>query len=289
MKLYEEYDRDSIRTAIESGLKMDLHMHSYWSDGTCTTVELINYRTGEGYRLLAITDHDGIEGSREGMNIADKDGVCFISGIELDSRDELGKDMHILGYGIDYDNSELADGLKQIRINREKRNEKLMSALNKKGYGITEKDVLSVNGGRYTGKPTFAKILFRKGFISSPDEAFRTVFKEDDIQIIQKETLETKDAIDLIHTAGGLAVMAHPMQQRRAGESLAAYLPRMYAILDRMREYGIDGIEVSHPSAGEVQKELLKVYARKYGLAATEGSDMHSIDRERDYSRYYMP
>ena len=289
MKNYKEFDKESIRTVIESGLKRDLHMHTYYSDGELSPKEIIDMRVSQGYELLAITDHDGDEGSKEGMLYAEKIGLPYISGIELDSVDELGKDIHILGYGFDYNYYGFTQVLWEIRQERAKRNDKFMAALNEMGYDITLDDIASVNEGRYVGKPTFARILQDKGCLKSYPEAFNGLFRESPLKEIKKETLTSLTAIITIQEAGGVAVMAHPMEQRRMGESLEDFKPRMFTILDKMREDGIDGIECMHPSANEEMSELLMEYADKYGLIITEGSDIHSVTHKRDYSRYYRP
>jgi len=289
LKHYREYDKASIRTIIESGLKRDLHMHTHYSDGSLTPEEMIDLKRSEGYELISITDHDGTEGSEIGMKYADKVGISYISGIEFDTHNELGRDMHMLGYGFDFDNPRLREVLLEIRIKRARRNDRMMKALNKLGYEISLDDIGTVNEGRYVGKPTFALLLCRKGYIDSPDIAFNTIFREPDLREVRKETLPSSDAIDLIHEAGGLAVLAHPMEHRHLLESFEDYKPRMYRLLDMMRDCGIDGVECYHPSANEEQQELLVDYADKYGLMITEGSDTHSPSQVRDYSRYHRP
>ena len=287
MKHYKEYDKESIRRIIESGLKRDLHMHTYYSDGELSPAEIIQLRVDEGFQLLAITDHDGVEGSKEGMKYAEEIGLPYVSGIEFDSEDTLGKDLHILGYGIDYDNADLKTQLWDVRRKRAQRNDVLMKALNELGYGITLEDIGSINEGRYVGKPTFAKILANKGYLENYHDAFKDIYRNTIVKDVKKDTMQTINAIRVIHEAGGVAVLAHPMEQRHLDESFEDFKPRMYEILDRMRYYGIDGIECRHPSANEHQSELLMEYADMYGLMITEGSDFHSAKHHRDFSRYH--
>lgn len=281
-------NRDELIALIESDLKKDLHMHTTYSDGELTPEEIINKRVSEGYELLAITDHDVIGGSVAGASYAKKIGVPFIYGIEFDSEDEVGKDLHMLGYGFDPENEIFLDTIIDVLTERNIRNKMLLDALNTRGYGITDEDVKKVNSGRYVGKPTFAKILVKKGYAASVNEVFATVFKEPDIKAIKKVTMPSKQAIDAIHAAGGLAVMAHPMEQRRRGESFEEFRPRMFDIIDTMIAYGIDGIECHHPSANEMQAKLLIDYAKEKGLVMTRGSDFHTR-AGREYDRYHMP
>ena len=282
-------NNDELRSLIESGVKKDLHMHTYYSDGAMSPEDVIDMRISEGYELLSITDHDVIGGSVAGMSYAQSIGMPFIYGVEFDSEDELGKDIHMLGYGFDPTSDAMLDKLIEVLTNRNKRNDEFMAALNKRGFGITNEDVRAVNNGRYVGKPTFAAILKRKGIIGSIQEAFSTIFREPDLKAIEKLTEQSCVIIDTIHSAGGLAVMAHPMEQRRRDESFKDFEPRLYRIMDRMREYGVDGIECCHPSANAMQQELLRSYAKKYGLMITEGSDFHSVEQRRDFSRFHRP
>ncbi len=288
-KTSEEFNKEDLRALLESDLKKDLHMHTCFSDGALTPKELIDWRKSQGYELLAVTDHDGIEGSVLVAPYAELVGVEFVYGIEFDSEDEIGKDIHMLGYGFDPDNEVFSKAIFDILIERARRNDKFMKALNERGYNITLDDIGSVNEGRFVGKPTFALILKRKGIVKSMQEAFNTIFREPDIKAIKKKTLSTKEVIDLIHVAGGLAVLAHPLEQRKRDETFEEFKPRMYELLDKMVAYGIDGLECHHPSADEVQQEMLVAYAKEHGLMITRGSDFHSDETNRDFSRYHRP
>ena len=287
-KISEEFNKDDMRALIESDLKKDLHMHTRFSDGELTPDELIDMRAAEGYELLAITDHDGIGGSVAGAPHADSLGLQFIYGIEFDSEDVLGKDLHILGYGFDPHDEEFMDTLIYVTEERRIRNEKFRECLNKRGYGITPEEIWAVNNGRYVGKPTFARVMVQKGIVKDIREAFDTIFKEADLKAIKKVTMPTQEVVKVIKKAGGLAVMAHPMEQRRTNESFEEFKPRMYELMDRMIEYGIDGIECFHPSASPEQSELLVKYAKEHGLMITRGSDIHSIE-SRNYDIFHRP
>lgn len=288
-KITKDFTKYDLRSLIESGLKRDLHMHTLYSDGALTPREVLKMRVDEGYQLLAITDHDGVEGSVYGEKYADEFGIEYISGIEFDSEDELGKDLHMLGYGFDPDHPTFNLAIGKILKQRNDRNNRFLEALNAMGYHITYDELKAVNEGRFIGKPTFATVLIKKGVVRSHTEAFNTIFQEPEIKCIKKKTLHTKDVVDIIHEAGGLAVLAHPMEQRHRDETFEQFKPRMYQILDRMVSYGIDGLECHHPSADYLQQQMLVAYANEHGLMITEGSDFHSHDSRRDFSRYHMP
>ena len=270
-------------------MKKDLHIHTYYSDGVLSPEQVIDRWASEGYRLIAITDHDGIEGSLVGLDYAGEKDITIVPGIEFDSVDPLGRDLHILGYGFDPECTELTEALDNILLERAARNEAMLAELNKLGYSMTLDDIIEVNEGRFIGKPTFATVMVRKGYLSSNQEAFNTVFREPSMRRIRKKTLSSEEVVELIHKAGGLAVMAHPMEQRHLDETYNQFRERLVIILERMREYGIDGIECYHPSSDYVQSEALREYALKHGLIITKGSDFHSDYLNRDFSRYHRP
>lgn len=268
---------------------IDLHIHSCFSDGKLTPQEIIDRWISKGYTKIAITDHDGIEGSRRGSLYSQNKEIEFIPGIEFDSEDEqIGYDLHILGYGIDYESKALNDALKQVRRWRDERNEKLINAIAELGYAISLQDVNNSTDSEYIGKPTIAKYLIAKGYVRDINEAFKKIIDNTPkADIGRKRALPSKFVIDVIHAAGGKAVLAHPMEQKRRDETWDEYKPRLRKILDIFVSYGIDGIECHHPSASEEQAAYLTEYAESHGLLKTRGSDFHSDEMKRDYSRFH--
>ncbi len=281
------YDREKIIELLTSDQKKDTHIHTCFSDGELTPEQVIDRWMNEGYRVISITDHDGIDGTLVGVDYAKDKDIEFIPGIEFDSEDPLSSEIHMLGYGFDHLQPDFKENIEAMLERRDERNKTMQEALNKRGYGITDEDVRSVNGGRYVGKPTFARIMVNKGIIGSVQEAFSGIFREPDMRAIKKETFPAGFVIWLIHEAGGVAVMAHPMEQRKSHEPWKEFEPRLYTILDKMVRFGVDGIECYHPSADEQQSELLVKYAKEHNLIITRGSDFHSDVQKRDFSRYH--
>lgn len=285
----KQLTKEEIAAILESDVRKDLHLHTFYSDGRLSPHEIIDRWASEGYELIAITDHDGIDGSVVGWDYAAEKGIGYIQGIEFDSADKLGRDMHILGYGFDYNSPELRDALDTILLERAARNDAMLAAIRDLGYDITMDDIIADNEGRYIGKPTFARVLARKGYVENANDAFATIFREPTVRVIRKKTFSSEEVIRLIHAAGGLAVLAHPMEQRHLEETYNQFTERLYPILNRMREYGIDGIECYHPSADEVQAEVLREYTEAHGLVVTAGSDFHTDYQKRDFTRYHRP
>ncbi|NLA69619.1 MAG: PHP domain-containing protein [Clostridiales bacterium] len=288
--------------------KVDLHIHTCFSDGVLSPKEIVDRWQMEGYDLIAITDHDGVEGSivatkynnakNRKMSIErsiNSLGGLFkkkslsnqsqsykplniIAGIEFDSHDEDSKDLHILGYGIDTDSAELKIALSDINIMRARRNDMMLKAIQDLGYDISIEDLLEETGDmQFIGKPIFARVLFQKGYFESPYKVFDDLFEVNaDLKALVKKTLSTERVIRTIQSAGGVAIMAHPMEQRRADETREEFYPRLKAMLDKFVGFGIDGIECYHPSAREDDSQWLKQYADERELLCTRGSDFHS-------------
>lgn len=269
-------------------LKIDLHIHTCFSDGDMTPSEIVKDWSNRGCKTISITDHDGLEGSIIGMDESIGSGINFVSGIEIDSCIEDMKDIHILGYGIDYSEEKLNQTLFEILMWRARRNDELRYELLKLGYDVGIDDLIGVNEGRFIGKNTFAKVLCNKKYAADISEVFNEIFKNNvSIRNIHKKTLISPRAIDIIHDAGGLAIIAHPMENRRFDESIDDFMTRIETFLQETIEWGIDGIEVFHPSADLFQRRFLLEFVEKHNLIATAGSDFHSYTRNRDFSRYH--
>lgn len=271
---------------LSSSLTTDLHLHSRFSDGELEPEELIDNWIAKGYRQIAITDHDGINGSVKGLEYVRSRGldIDFITGIEFDSSDELSEEIHILGYGMDFDNRSLRDTLDKVLGWRKERNRRILETLRALGYRIEEQQLWAVNEGRFVGKPTFARVLVDEGYFSSIGDVFDKLLEVNpDIKAIVKHTLSSREVVKLIHESGGAAVMAHPMEQRRKGETAEAFGERLNVLLETLIGYGIDGIECFHPSANEEEARMLKAFAEARGLAVTRGSDFHSVRNQRVY------
>lgn len=265
-------------------IKKDMHIHSCFSDGDLRPETIVDRWESAGHKLIAITDHDGIEGSIIACKYAETKSINVIPGIEFDSEDDLGKDLHILGYHIDFDNPRLQSALFELKRWRAQRNDEMLEILSDLGYEISIDDLIAVNDGNYIGKPTFARVLIDKGYVKDLNEAFNEVFdKEPRLNSVTKKTLRSHEVIEIIHAAGGTAVLAHPIQQKRKGETDEEFFPRLVQLLDLFRLYGIDGIECEHPSASAEEALALKNYAEKYKLTVTCGSDFHSDKMKRKY------
>jgi len=245
----------------------DLHMHSTFSDGRYCPTRLVDENFNVGIRLMAITDHDCVDGISEAIEAAKKyhGELQIISGVELGTEAEK-RPVHILGYYIDTTYKPLLDTMDWLRDSRDNRLFKMIDRLNELGYSIKPENC--VTEGKTIGRPHVAKALVEAGYFKSVQEAFDTLLHFGGPAYVPHAKLSSKEAVDLIHAAGGIAVLAHPTEI--ANDDLAL------SLLDSIP---FDGVEVYHPSARtkDRQKVLVK-WANDRNLIITGGTDFHAVE-----------
>jgi predicted metal-dependent phosphoesterase TrpH len=264
---------------------IDLHLHTYYSDGTMSPEELVRLAKESGVDTIAITDHDGMGGLNEGMEAGKRQGVHVIPGIELSTEDDRGVYMHILGYCFDRENEELKSEVELIRRKRVERNEKLLAALREIGCKLTNEDLQLREGQDYIGKPTFALALVRKGYVATPKEAFKEgrFMRHEAIRSVHREKISAKRAIELIRRAGGIPVLAHPMKVshliKDAGDDFFEKLDEQLA---KLKSWGLEGMECYYSSHLPDEIRRLVLLAKKHGLCITAGSDFHGTEFDKN-------
>ncbi len=268
-------------------LKMDLHIHSTYSDGTLRPVEIVKKYHQDEYSLIALTDHDGIGGVREAQIAAEAVGLEVMTGIEFSTvysgGDWSDTGLHILGYQFDLDNGPLNERLQSIRRSREERNQRLLALLQSQGIDLTEDDLKQRPDQTYIGKPNFALAMVEKGIIAAPSDAFRDghYLESPEARRIKKERVTSEEAINLIRGAGGIPVLAHPMKIKGIGEKDSdEFWNNLGAMLKDLRKKGLGGLECFHPSAEHEQALHLTDLAGRYHLHITQGSDYHGPEFE---------
>lgn len=245
---------------------VDLHMHSTRSDGSFSPRGVVQHAASLGIRAISLTDHDTVAGVAEAQEAGAEFGVEVIAGTELSA--QVGnKEVHILGYFVDPNNSDLLGCLKQFRDARIDRAEKMVGKLNKMGVPVRLSQVLAKAGNASVGRPHVADVLVEEGFVFSPDEAFHKYLGYSKPAYQPKFALTPAEAIGVIHAAGGLASVAHPVLY--AQDSL---LPGLIA-------QGVDGIEVMHVKHNASAVARYSALAEKHGLLKTGGSDCHGDGR----------
>lgn len=272
---------------------IDLHLHTYYSDGTLSPEALVKRAAERGVMTIAITDHDGFNGIPEALEAGRKYGVKVIPSVEFSagmegeelpgsSLDYPGQEifMHILGYCIDIYNEALNQAVKDIRKKRQERNAKLLAVMNHIGYKMEKEDLTQRPDQDYIGKPNFAIAMVKKGYVGSAKEAFTPgkYLRHPEARKVHREKIDAKEAISLICNAGGKAVLAHPLKIAFLGNNREGYYERLEGLLDRLQEWGLSGMECHYSSHTPSQSETLVAIAERRGLFITSGSDFHGPD-----------
>lgn len=194
---------------------IDLHVHSTFSDGTCTPKELVDLAVDRELVAFSLTDHDTVDGVEEAICYGKKRYMEVIPGVELSCEYTVNaqkkKEIHILGYQLDYHNEELLDTLKKIAAERDNRNRKMCENLKAAGYPIDYESLISRFDNTILTRAHFARFLFEKGAVPSIDSAFKKILAQDGPYFVMRKYLTPKDGISLIKKAGGIPVLAHPL------------------------------------------------------------------------------
>ena len=247
---------------------VDFHTHTTASDGTFTPQQLVDEMQKKTIEYFSITDHDTIDGVKAIKHIPH--GVQFITGVEISA--EFPKTLHILGYGFDPDNQELNDSLDELQAFRKNRNAQMIEKMKEIGFEITMDELIREAGSDLVGRPHFANLFLNKGYCKSYQEAFDKYLKKGAPLYMNKKRLAPDKAIELIHKAGGIAVMAHPYQTKLEGEALKG-------LVEQLVSCGLDGIEVYYSQHTLEQVDDYQKIALKYNLMATAGSDFHGSNK----------
>jgi len=240
---------------------VDLHMHSTASDGSRAPADVVLAAAGAKLGAIALTDHDTVAGLPDALRAGEELGVRVIAGVEL-SAVEGDTETHLLGLHL-RDTSVLERALTELREMRERRAQRIVERLEEIGVHITMDAVLVQAAAGAVGRPHVARALIAEGWAVDSRDAFDRYLAAGRPAYVAKEQLGMRDAIQMIHDAGGLAVLAHP-----AG---AGTRERLTAL----RSQGLDGVEVKHPSHSSADTTRLAALARELELVPSGGSDWH--------------
>ena len=248
---------------------VDLHLHSYYSDGTMSAEEIVRRAVANKVGVLAITDHNIMTAARELREIAPSSGICYIPGVELDSIDR-GVDIHILGYGIDLENLQFNSFVKKNREILDQISIRLISDMEGDYEGVISlEDFHSFSYDREKGGWKALHYFKEKGLTSSLREGF-SIYNRYGITNDSGEYPSVEEVIRQIHRAGGRAVLAHPGVSIRENN-----MDRFWQRLLQLVDLGFDGIECYYPTHTEEVTQLCLVLCRERGLLITTGSDCH--------------
>ncbi len=248
---------------------VDFHMHSIYSDGVKSPEELLRHALDCNLSMMALTDHDeidGIKAQRTAQEQLDPEKtIKIINGCEF-SADYKDKSIHILGYRFDETNKELRDFIEYFKSKREERIDEIIRRCNNAGYFISKDELLKkFFKTQAYGRPHIGQLLIDGGYAKDINDVFKDILRKDSPCYVPKVKIEVPYIIDIIHKAGGLAVMAHPKLV-----TSDEYVVEMLA-------YDFDGMEVYHTKHNDDDVKRYKALAKEHNLFITGGSDYHGI------------
>lgn len=266
----------------------DLQSHSLCSDGALPPAEVVANAAAAGVELLALTDHDTVDGVEEALAAGARHGVAIVPATEISTVHGRWEDLHLLGYGIDHRDPLLGERLRAARADRERRAERMADKLRELGWAVDD-GVLDARraAGAPIGRPHLSQAVLRH-----PANAERlAALGYDDVSAFLPDFLipgkpaylprtrpTVAEAIGWIHDAGGVAVWAHPFWDLDAD-------PEVLEAIDGFRADGLDGVECFYVTHTEEQTRLLAERCEQLGLLRTGSSDYHGPDH-RLFSRF---
>lgn len=257
-------------------MRIDLHLHSKYSDGILSMKEIINILVNNGVRVFGLTDHDTIDGIDEGIYEAKKHSIEFIPGIEI-STEFKGRDVHILGYYIDHQCLELINHLEGFKKDRHERIINIINKLKSEGLILEDLNLEKKANEGVLGRPHIADILIEKRYVKSRKEAFDKYLGRDCVGYVPRKKVTVSQAVSIIKKAKGIPVLAHPG------------LSFLNEQLDEIIELGVQGIEVWHPDHNLTLIDYFYNYADKNDLLMTGGTDWHGDKSYKLFNYYNIP
>ena len=254
-------------------MRIDLHTHSSVSDGTDTPSELVGKARAVGLDVVGVTDHDTFDGLDEAVAEGDRLGVHVVRGMEL-SCSLSGSSVHVLAYGADPASPGLAAEMARVRDGRLGRLAGVLAKLAELGVPVSEAEVMAqVGESPSVGRPHIADALIKAGHVRDRQEAFDRFLADGGPAHVHRYTIEVDRGIDLVHDAGGLAVIAHPWGRGREHVLPPSVLEAMVG------DHSLDGIEVDHQDHDDDTRRQLRTLADRLGLLATGSSDYHGTGK----------
>ncbi len=246
---------------------IDLHTHSTASDGTYTPSQLVEAACRRGLLALALTDHDTVGGQQEALQRGAELGLRVIPGVEL-AADFEGAEVHVLGYGFDPNSPAIREILHDLSAARDCRNRQMAERITQLGCPI-DYDALCIRfSGSVIGRPHFAQVMAEQGFVSDVSGAFDLYLHPGGPAYISRQLYTIPKAAAAIRRAGGLTVLAHPLQYHFDNGTL-------HRFLQTGRQADICGLEVYYTGYTAEQRDFLRRLAHTYGFLQTGGSDFH--------------
>lgn len=255
---------------------IDLHVHSCYSDGTMTPKELVDLAIDSNLVAMALTDHDTVDGVAEAVAAAEDKNIRVIPGVEVSCEYTISpsrkKEIHILGYNLDYTQPELVETLSEVAKVRDNRNRRMCENLNAAGFPIDYESLTARFDGMILTRAHFARFLLEKGAIPSIDFAFKKILAQDGPYFVSRKYLTPQSGIELIKKAEGIPVLAHPLLYKMS-------VTELHQLLEELKSYGLCGIEAMYSRNRGNDEAFVRKLAQDFDLFITGGTDFHGTNK----------
>ncbi len=246
--------------------RTDLHTHSTFSDGVLSPTDLIDLAYRRGVRIMALTDHDTIEGLPEAFAATARyPDLTLIPGVEL-STDVPGNEVHVVGHFIDWQDQDFQRRLQHMRQSRLGRARKMVDKLASLGKPISWERVQAFASEGAVGRPHVARALVEAGHVATFNEAFDLYINRNGPAYVERERLTPTEAVEMIVAVRGLPTLAHPRE-----------LGQLDELLSQLKTVGLIGMEVYYQDYSLEEVERLLVVANRFALIPLGGSDYHGL------------
>jgi len=253
--------------------QIDLHTHTCRSDGSKTPAELIDYAIEKGLSIIAITDHDTVDGLDEALEYAKDKPITVIPGVEL-STEYQGQDIHVVGLNIDYKKEGFKDYLNDFVESRDLRNVKMCKLLTDAGFPMTYEDLKNEYPGSVITRAHYARYMLKMGYTSYIKEAFERYIGDNSPYFVPREKITTTQGVELIIQAGGIPVLAHPLLYHMSWD-------RIQKLTDILKPAGLMAVEAIYTTNTGSDERETREFAAKNGLLLSGGSDYHGDAKPR--------
>lgn len=255
-------------------MRIDLHTHSWISDGTDSPTRLVLNAQRAGLDVVALTDHDTLAGLDEAREAGRRIGVRVLGGVELSAIQD-GTEVHLLGYGPRRNDPELNAELERLRAGRTERLPKMLAKLEALGMPLSLDEVRAQAKDSQTslGRPHVADAMVARGYVANRDEAFERFLDRTGAAYVGRPAVPLAAGVDLLHHAGAAAVIAHPGIRGMAEVLTGTLLTQLRA------EHGLDGIEVDYPLHDPQTRDLYQQLGSRLDLVRTGSSDYHGTGK----------
>jgi len=256
-------------------MKVDLHAHTNHSDGSFSPEEVVNLAVSRGVDILAITDHDVVSGIQSALDCSYNKKIKIIPGIEISASIEDSDDeIHIVGLNIDFSSKGIEDLSKSVVEFKNLKTKKRLELINAYfSSNITYEEIKAKSQGE-PGGPHIAMVLLDKHYVQDIKEGILLMTKGGACEVkLEKKPIKSKDAIEIIHNSGGIAILAHLSAYRNLKKFVT--FQEQENLVKKLKEHGLDGIEIYIPEASKEDIEFGRRLAENYSLLISGGSDFH--------------